>query len=143
MQGTVFNQANAMVATLRNDLTVQHQNLIQTVVELQNNNSDDNDDVAAPTINQVTADATQLPILEALQELQLVMRLKRRNGGNHNVRLKHTAGRMEGAITNPVIARTKRLAIKTMQPYPTRRVVPRKTATLRVDDGVGLRHNLV
>ena len=40
MTSTVYNQANAIVDSLRNDMAVQHNHLVQTMFELQNNRTE-------------------------------------------------------------------------------------------------------
>ena len=89
MTSITFNQANAIVDTLRNDMAVQHDHLIQTMVELQQTEAPTNaNEITTPTINNLSADATQLMILKLLQDMQMQMPPKR-NGGPRNNRLRH------------------------------------------------------
>ena len=91
MTSNVFNQANAIVDTVRNNMAVQHNHLVQTMVELQTNRNEapiTSNQAVTPTISNVSTDATQVLLLKLLQDLQSNMPPKR-NGGNRNNCLRH------------------------------------------------------
>ena len=87
MLSSVFAQANAIVESLCNNMAVQYQTLIQTIVEI--GSSPTTEKGPEPVVN----DVTQLAILEALKKLQIVMEesttKEKRNDGSRNACLKH------------------------------------------------------
>ena len=91
MTSTVYNQANSIVDSLRNDMAVQHNHLVQTMFEIQNNRTEAPNPLqqtVTPTASNVSTDATQVLLFKLLQEMQSNMSPKR-NGGQRNNRLRN------------------------------------------------------
>ena len=105
MNGTVYNQANAIVKNLCNDMTVQHENLIQAkhenLIQAMVQLGTSNKTVTEPpppapvvnSVNAVTTDVPQLAILDALKQLQETITKTKRNDGSRNICLRHYCSR--------------------------------------------------
>ena len=75
MESSSFNQANAIVVPSRNDMAIQHDDLLQAFVEHQYTSEAPNTptNVVIPSLNSATADSTQLSILKLLQDYKLLL----------------------------------------------------------------------
>ena len=92
MQYLTFQQANAIIELLPNNMASQKVEFLNLIVNLNHQEPPSAPTpvlTPSPSANCATTDATKLAIVEAIKDLKETCKPVKRNGVPHNNRLKH------------------------------------------------------